>query len=140
MTTEPSLAFQQAIRERLVTTPAVLALVSADRIIDGAARPENFPCIIIGDGQTVLEGHYPGWRNVTVYCDLHIWALEAGLAAVKTIGNEVWTAIGQTLDVPGYLLTDGVHTTGARYLRDPTEKHGHAILSVKALMGGEFGE
>lgn len=138
--TEPSLAFQKALRARLVATPAVAALVAADRIFDGSARPESFPCIIIGDGQTVLEGHCPGWRNVTVYTDLHIWALEGGLAAVKAIAGEAWLAIGRTLDVPGYLLSDGVHVTGARYLRDPSDKHGHAVLSVQAFMGGEFGE
>lgn len=141
MSVEPSLALQTALRARLVDTPAVLALVPADHIRDGLTRPDKFPTIIVGDGQTVLEGYYPGRRNVTVHLDVHVWALESGLAAVKEIGNEVWTAIAdEPLDVPGYLLSDGVHVTVARYLRDPSEQHGHAVLSIEAFMSGEWGE
>lgn len=134
--TDPSLALQSAIRERLVNTPAVLALVPADHIFDGATRPEAFPSIIIGDGQTVLEGdQFASWRNVTVFADIHVWATEAGLEAVKTIAGAVWGAIGTILAVPGFTLSDGVHITGARYLRDPAGKQGHAVVSLSAFMG-----
>jgi len=133
--TEPSLALQTAIRARLINTPAVMALVDADRIIDGPARPETFPTIIIGEGQTVLEGHAGIVRNVRVYTDLHIWTVEAGLAVAKAIGGAVWQALGRALDVPGFTLTDGIHVTGLRSFRDPSGKHGHAVLTVEAIMG-----
>jgi hypothetical protein len=134
--TEPSLALQTALRARLIASPAVTALVPAEHIFDGATRPEAFPSIIIGDGQVVLEGdQHPAWRNVTVYCDLHVWALEAGLATVKAIAGAVWDAIGTSLDVPGFLLSDGVHVTGIRFVRDPDGKAGHAVVSVEALIG-----
>lgn len=139
MSTEPSLALQTAIRGRLIASPAVLALVPADHIRDGSTRPEKFPTVIIGDGQTVLEGYYPGRRNVTVYLDLHVWALEDGLAAVKGIAHAVSEALATALDVPGYQLSDGLHNTGTRYMRDPSEKHGHAVLSLSAFMSGAFG-
>jgi len=137
--TEPSLALQTAIRARLLSSPAVLALVPAEHIRDGATRPENFPTIIIGDGQTVLEGYYPGRRNVTVYLDVHFWCVEDGLELVKTITDAVSRAIGRSLDVPGYQLSNGVDATQARYMRDPAG-HGHGVLAVEAFMSGEFGE
>jgi hypothetical protein len=140
MTTEPSLALQTAIRGRLVGTAAVLALVPTDHIRDGATRPENFPTIIIGDGQTVLEGYYTGRRNVTVYLDVHVWTLEDGLAGAKAIAHAVSEALAAALDVPGYLLSDGLHVEQARYFRDPSKAHGHAVLSVRAFMSGEFGQ
>ncbi len=140
MTTDPSLALQAAIRERLIGTPAVLDLVPAAHIRDGGTRPDKFPTIILGDGQTVLGGYYPGRRNVTVYLDLHVWAIEDGLAAVKAIAHAISEALVAPLTVPGYLLSDGVHVTATRYMRDPSEKHGHGVLSVEAFMSGEFGE
>lgn len=142
MTTEPSLALQQAIRERLIASPAVLALVAADHIRDGSTRPEKFPCIIIGDGQTVLQGYYRGWRNITVNLSIHVWALEDGLAAVKAIGHAISNALAPSrpLDVPGYQLTNGIDVESAIYMRDPSELHGHAVLNLSAFMGGSFGE
>jgi len=140
MTIEPGLALQQAIRARLVATPAVVELVPAEHIRDGSTRPDRFPTVIVGDGQTVLEGYYTGWRNVTVYLDVHVWAIEAGLETVKGIAHAVSHAIGRSIEVPDYLLTDGVHVTQARYMRDPSKEHGHAVLSIEAVMGGEFAE
>lgn len=136
---EPSLALQQAIRERLVGAASVLALVAADNIRDGATRPELFPSIIVGDGQTVLEGdHYNGWLNVTVHHDIHIWTFEDGLSGAKAIAGTVWRALMPKLTVPGWRLTDGHHVEGVRYLRDPSQSRGHAILSVSAFMSGAW--
>lgn len=141
MTTEPSLALQQAIRTRLAGSPGVLALVDAVNIRDGSTRPENFPTIIVGDGQTVLEGdHYRGRINVTVYLDVHIWTLEEGLAGAKAIAGVAWAALMAPLDVPGWQLSDGQHIDQARYMRDPSEQHGHAVLSLRAFLSGEWGE
>jgi hypothetical protein len=135
VTDEPSLALQKAIRARLIDTPAVADIVPADNIIDGTARPENFPCVIIGDGQTVLEGA-TGWhRSIRVYSDIHVWAKGSGLEAVKMSAGTVWAAISDRLIVPGFLIADGVKVTGTRYLRDPSGDVGHAIVSVEAVMG-----
>jgi len=133
--TEPSLALQTAIRARLLATPAVTALVPANHIRDGAVRPEQFPCVLIGDGQTILKGHYNAYRNVEVRIDIHIWALESGLAVVKEIAGTVWNALGQSIEVPGFDLTDGIHVERSIYMRDPNGKNGHGVLSVRAFMG-----
>jgi hypothetical protein len=84
----------------------------------------------------VLAGrNYPNYRNVFVHADLHIWALEDGLALVKQISGAVWDALGTSLDVPGFDLTDGIAIERAIYLRDPSGKHGHGVISISALMG-----
>lgn len=51
---EPSLALQKAVRARLVATSAVTTLVPAAHVLDRNNRPEVFPAIIIGEGQTIL--------------------------------------------------------------------------------------
>lgn len=51
---DPSLALQKAVRERLVASAAVTALLPADSIFDRHARPERFPCIVLGEGQVLF--------------------------------------------------------------------------------------
>jgi hypothetical protein len=136
---EPSLALQTAIYERLVADADVLALVDAANIRDGATRPDHFPSIIVGDGQTLLEGdQYAGWLNVTAHLDLHIWTFEEGLTGAKGIAGTVWRSLMPKLAVPGWQLTNGHHVEGIRYLRDPSQSHGHAVVSVSAFMSGEW--
>lgn len=140
MTTEPSLALQQAIRGRLIATAGVTDLVAAEQIRDGGGRPEHFPTIIVGDGQTVMEGdHYPGGMlNVTVYLDVHIWTFEGGLEQAKIIAGAVWRSLRAPLGMPDWQLSDGLHVEGTRYMRDPSDQHGHAVVTVRAFMSGVF--
>ena len=136
---EPSLALQTAIRQRLSDDASVLALVAAGSIRDGATRPDRFPSIIVGDGSVQMEGdQYAGHLNVTVRIDLHIWTLEDGLSGAKAIAAAVWTSLMPALTVPGWQLSDGHHVESVRYLRDPSEAHGHAIVSVSAFMSGSW--
>ena len=44
---DPSLALQKTIRQRLIASADVLALVPADNILDTNGRPERTPCILI---------------------------------------------------------------------------------------------
>lgn len=130
---EASLTVQTAIRSRLIAAPAVTALVPAASIFDHSTRPEHFPCIIIGDGQTVLEAVTYSRSHVRVFADVHIWTREAGLEAVKTITGHAQRALA------GKPTIDGVHVvdwrvTGARFLRDPGGEYGHAILSLETLI------
>ncbi len=136
---EPTLALQTAIRSRLIATPAVTALVSADRIIEGPTRPERFPSIIFGTGQTVFAGRVHSWRHVWAYLDIHIWTLEGGTEAARSITNEVDRALVAPLTVPGFELLDGnFSVTDARFFRDPDALHGHGVMSVAALLGEFF--
>jgi hypothetical protein len=137
--TEPSLALQTAIRARLLDTPAVTELVEPAQIIEGPARPNHFPSVIFGGGQTSLAGRAGTWRHVWVYLDLHVWTLEGGTEGARAIANEIDRALVAPLDVPDFQLIDGnLSVTGARFLRDPDEQHGHGIVSVAALLGEAF--
>lgn len=137
--TEPSLALQTAIRDRLLNTPAVVALVEPEHIIDGPARPNHFPSVIFGGGQTSLAGRAGTWRHVWVYLDLHIWTLEGGTEGARAIANAIDRALVAPLDVPDFLMIDGnLSVTGSRFMRDPDELHGHGIVSVAAFLGESF--
>ncbi len=49
---EPSLALQATIGNALAADPAVTAIVDPANIRGGSMRPENFPCILMGNGHT----------------------------------------------------------------------------------------
>jgi hypothetical protein len=137
--TEPSLALQTAIRTRLIGSPAVTDLVPSNRVIDGPTRPERFPSIILGDAQTVQAGRAGSWRHVWVYLNIHVWALEGGTEAVRTIANEIDRALVAPLDVPGFQLIPGNFTvTDNRFMRDPSGLHSHGVMAVAALLGEFF--
>jgi hypothetical protein len=128
--TEASLAVQIAIRRRLLTSADLLAIVPANRIKEGPARPEQFPTIIIGDGQISAEPITFSRREITVYSDLHIWATETGLAGGKAIAGLVQAALRARLDsIEEYHVFDS-QVSSIRFLRDPDGQHSHAVVSV----------
>lgn len=130
---EPSLVLQLALRTRLVATAAVTALVPATAILDRNARPEVFPCILIGEGQTVPDEGLSRNRY-RVFADLHVWQKEAGLAGVKLITG----AIREALAAPFWTVS-GLHVadlvvTSTRFMRDADGIHAHGVASVEAVM------
>lgn len=132
--TEPSLAVQTAIRTRLVATAAVVALVSADAIFDRSTRPEVFPCVVIGDGQTVNEGVTYSRRHIRVFADLHLWVETASLADVKGLAGAVSKALrGGAHVTEGFICLD-LFVSGTRFLRDPGGVLAHAVVAVEALL------
>ncbi|WDR05626.1 DUF3168 domain-containing protein [Devosia rhodophyticola] len=132
--TEPSLAFQIAIRNHLVTASSVTDLVAPDWIIDGPTRPEHFPCIIVGESQTLMVGRSYRTRSIEIFSDVHIWsAQEGGLAVVKEIGGVVWNALESLGEIPGFSMPDGIRIGSLRTMRDP-KGHGHAVINVQAML------
>lgn len=133
--TEPSLALQKAIRAQLVASPSLTALVPAANVFDRSTRPEKFPCIIVGDGQTVLAGDDYGRRRVRIYADLHVWTKEDGLAQAKTIAGAISDAIrgASAWAVEDHHCAD-FYASGSRFLRDPAGQNGHAIVTVESLL------
>ncbi|ORE90154.1 DUF3168 domain-containing protein [Aurantimonas sp. 22II-16-19i] len=133
MIAEPSLALQKAIRRALVTSADVTNLVPARSIIDGMRRPDDFPSIIIGDGQTVNEGLNFSRSMIRVHLDLHTWTKGEALADTKQIVGAVTAALDEEPAVEGVELVDFL-LSGTRYLRDPSGEFGHAVVSVEALV------
>ncbi len=127
-----SLAIQKAVRARLLDTPAVMLLVAATSIFDRNSRPEKFPCVIIGDGQTVNEGTTLTRSHVRVFSDLHVWTDDDSLVDVKVITGAVEKSLTAKLTVEGFHVVDW-SIRGARFMRDPGSI-GHAVLTVEALV------
>lgn len=131
MALPPELDLQKHIRARLVATAGVTELVAAASIIDKNKGPETFPCIIIGEGQT-LEPAGIARRRHPVYADMHIWAAEPGLAQSKMIAGAIREAMRpQFHSLDNHHVAD-LRIAGTRYLRDPDGLHSHAVLTVYA--------
>ena len=131
---EPTIALATAMRAALIATPAVTALVPADHIRTGSTRPDKTPAIIIGDGSTTFHGHdYTAQRAAWVLQDLHIWTLDQGQEAAKTIAFMVRNALDQAPPADGFAI-DEFKITRAIFPRDPDPRFGHGILSVEALI------
>jgi hypothetical protein len=134
--TEPSLGLQKTVRGVLVASPAVTALVAPAAIMDRGTRPETFPCVILGDGQTVLEGGSYSRKLVRVYLDLHFWTKGGDLAAVKVLAGAVGTALTGIKPAVEDHDTVDFKVASARHMRDPSGEYGHAVVTVEALLLG----
>lgn len=130
---DPSLALQAALRARLIGTSAVTALVPAEAIFDRHGRPERFPCVLLGEGQTLYSHLHASYFD-TVFTDLHVWLEEPGLTGAKSVAGAIRMAL---LDGPlaatDYRISD-LTIASARFLRDPDGLHSHGIVAVQALM------
>lgn len=129
------LAVQKAIRLRLVSTPGVTALVSAEAILDRNARPAPDPSVIIGESQCVDEGRLDRATS-RVYATMHIWRKEPGLVGVKGIAEAVRKALTAAKLFPGgtnFHFGD-TYVTGVRFMRDPDGETAHGVLTVEVLV------
>lgn len=130
---DPSLAMQKALRARLVAASAVTALVPAANILDKNNRPEVFPSIIIGEGQTVPGEGIMRQRHVT-FGDLHIWHAEPGLVQSKAVAGAIRQALVAPLyDVDWYKVAD-LRIISTRFMRDPDGIHSHGVVSIEAQL------
>lgn len=130
---EPSLALQKAIRSRLIAASAVTSLVPATSIVDRNGKPATFPCILIGEAQT-MQGAGIDRRRSDVYPDLHVWTTEPGLAQAKAIVGAIRDALADgPWTVDGHHVAD-LHIGSTRFLRDPDGLHAHGVVSISALL------
>ena len=130
---EPSLALQKALRARLTASPDLTALVPADNVLDATSRPERFPRVKIGEGQTAFAVPYTRYHDKATL-DVHIWCEEPGLTDAKEIAGAIAGSIrGHFPDTPDYRFFS-VISTNARYMRDPSGHHSHAVLTIEALL------
>lgn len=131
---EPSLALQKLIRARLYGSGELAAIMPGVNIIDSVGMPDRFPCIIIGEGQTVY-GDFEGETFFDrAYATLHVWTAEPALSSVKSIAGIVHgTLQPRPWTVEGYRCTR-LQVTSTRYLRDPDGMHAHGIVNVEAIL------
>lgn len=132
---DPSLALQQLIRARLSADAATTALVPASNILDRSHRPEQFPSIIIGEGQALFADNIQNSYHDTAWCDVHIWVSEIGLSTAKAIAGAVKDAIRTgPWSVDGYQAVN-VRPVNARYMRDPDSngQFSHTVVTIEAV-------
>jgi hypothetical protein len=128
-----ALAVQKAIRDRLVSTDAVTALVPASAILDRNSRPAPDPSIILGEDQEVDEGDIAR-RNVRVYSTLHLWKRETGLTGVKAIAGAIRSAIAARFpQADGFHFADS-RVSSTRFLRDPDGETAHGVVTIETLV------
>jgi Protein of unknown function (DUF3168) len=128
---EPSLAVQATIYKRL--NAETLAQNVSVPVIDKSGRPELFPCVIIGDAQTMFPDYVNDFHT-NVSCDLHIWTAEDNLASAKMIASRVREALWKgPWTVEGHRCVN-LRIDSARFLRDPDGLHAHAVLTVSAIL------
>ena len=131
--TEPSLDLQKAIRERLIESSVVTSLVPAAHVLDRNSRPEVFPCILIGEGQTLADDGLARNRHQT-FADLHLWQREAGLVGVKQIAGAIRRALSDTILQTDHFYVADIYIARSRFLRDPDGIHSHGIVSLTARL------
>lgn len=129
--TGASLDLQKAIRGRLIASASVTSLVSGSAIFDRNRRPETFPCIILGEGQT-LSPQGLARNRYEVYADLHLWASETGLTFVQSVADAIRGALADgQLTLDDHHLAD-LYVHSQRLQRDADGLHSHCILTLYA--------
>lgn len=131
MSAEPSLAFQTALRARLVASRDVTRLVPATAIRD-AARPEVVPCILLGVAHVNPADRYEQFYD-EVFADVHVWSTE-GLSAVKAISHVIRGVIEQGAWIVEDHRVINARLASVRFLRDPDGVHSRAVLSIEATL------
>ncbi len=129
------LAVQISIRARLLATPAVIALVPAEAILDRNQRPNPSPSIVLGESQAADEATSLARAHVRVFHTLHVWKREASLEGVKAIGAAIRAAIhAGRLDLGAGLHCADALVTSMRQMRDPDGETSHGVVTVEVLV------
>ncbi|ARE39858.1 hypothetical protein RGUI_1717 [Rhodovulum sp. P5] len=128
---DASLDLQKALRARLVASTEVLGQVPAAHILDRNSRPEVFPCILIGESQSLAGAGLSRIRQ-ELHSDLHIWAEEPGLAISKTIAGAIRAALGEGPWSLDHHHVADLYIQQVRFLRDPDGIHSHGVMTLRA--------
>lgn len=124
---EPSLAAQRLAVTAMRARAALTALVPASSIMDRNERPEVFPCIIVGEAQTVGDDIDCADLS-TVYLTLHVWTRENTFTECKSICGEIRRALRRLNEIQDGFALD-FSFEDARYLRDPSGEHSHGVVT-----------
>lgn len=136
--TDQAYYVQKAVYERLVATPALVALVPVANIVDDhGGLPTVFPGIILGEGQIVDEGQRIDRSVKRVFLTCHLWTAEPRLNEVKKIGGAFAAAIdaNDKLSLAGGFYLGDLRIRDTRYIRDPSGQNGHGVVTIDALVG-----
>lgn len=133
---EPSLAFQSAVRAKLISDPAVTALVDPASIRSGFANVAQMPSIVFSGGQTQFLGRACGGQLVArVFLELNIWALEDGADTAQSIGYAVAASLFDAPRASDFSI-DQYEKPGLIWMRDPQPERAytHGVLTLEAVL------
>lgn len=128
--TAPSLSLQSAMRGALVSDAAMTALVPAANIYDRHARPETFPCVVIGETMEAADDMMIDRSMFRLYPTIHVWTRESSLIAVKAISYQVRKTLVAAAHAWPFI---DFRYENTRFLRDPDGVTSHGILTFEAL-------
>lgn len=128
---EPSLAAQRLAVSAMRARSQLTALCPSANIMDRNARPELFPCVLVGEGQTV-DDSATCVVAAEVFLTIHIWTKENTMTACKSISGEVQRALRNAEGVQDGWALD-FNFDDAIYLRDPSGEHSHGVLTFSVM-------
>lgn len=128
---EASLAAQRLAVVGMRARPHLTALVPATNIFDRNERPEVFPCVIVGEAQTVGDDA-TCIVAAEVFLTIHVWTAENGMVGCKSIAGEIQRALRSLSGLQDGWQCD-FNFEDARYLRDPDGLHSHGVVTFRVL-------
>jgi len=134
---DPALALQTAIRETLIASPAVAALVPANHVRAGAIRPDRLPSVILADARTEYLGAAAGSQRLArVFLTLHVWASEDAQDTARQIGAAVHHAIEFGPKDAAGIEVDEWFRPSVVWIRDPQPEiaNTHGVMSIEAVV------
>lgn len=130
----PALSLQQAMRAALIADAAMTALVPAANIYDRHARPEVFPCVILGEAMEVADDMTLAREHFRLYPTVHVWTREPSLIAVKAISYQIRKTLIAAAHAWPFI---DFRYESTRFLRDPDGVTSHGVVTFEAL--GQWG-
>ncbi|WP_417278402.1 DUF3168 domain-containing protein [Celeribacter sp.] len=134
---DPVLGFQTAIRQTLIASPDVTALVEPKNIRAGGGRPDKLPSVLFSNAQTEYLGRTAGsQRAARVFLTLHMWAQEDGADTARQIGAAVSDALEFGPLKNGEIFVDEWHKPSVVWVRDPQPNLTltHGAMSLEAVI------
>jgi hypothetical protein len=128
--TAPSLSLQSAMRGALISDAAMTALVPAANIYDRHARPEVFPCVVLGEAQEIADDMTLERHHFRLYPTIHVWSREPSLIAVKAIAYQVRKTLVSASHAWPFI---DFRYENTRFLRDPDGVTSHGVVTFEAL-------
>ena len=128
---EASLAAQRVAVTYMRARAALTALVPSANFMDRNERPERFPCVLVGEAQTV-EDEADCIVGSEVFLTIHVWTRENGFTACKSIAGEIRRALRGVSEIQDGFACD-FQFDDTTFLRDPGGELSHGVVRFAVL-------
>jgi len=126
---EASLAAQRVAVMAMRSRPALLDLVPSANIFDRHTRPEIFPCVIVGEAQTVAD-EAECVDGSEVYLTMHVWTRENSFVDCKSIAGEIRRALKDVSEIQDGIACD-FYFEDSNFMRDPGGELSHGVVQFQ---------